>query len=102
MLDPYTYAQQCWVSKAMSAKFKWAHVGVWLLKTYQGLAVSLGCKLGVNAEVWRTMERGVQVVEEESMVFSTIEVGVKHAGPSGLGDLEVKEYIACTRCRPLE
>ena len=26
------------------------------------------------------------------MGFSTIEVGEKHAGPSGLGDLEVPEY----------
>ena len=26
------------------------------------------------------------------MVFSTIDIGDKHAGPSGLGDLEVTEY----------
>ena len=31
---------------------------------------------------------------EESVVFSNIEVRVKRAGPSGLGDLEVTEYIA--------
>ena len=35
-----------------------------------------------------------QVEEEESVVFSNIEVRVKRAGPSGLGDLEVTEYIA--------
>ena len=40
------------------------------------------------------MERGLQVEEEESVVFSNIEVRVKRAGPSGLGDLEVTEYIA--------
>ena len=33
------------------------------------------------------------MVEEESVVFSNIEVRVKRAGPSGLGDLEVTEYI---------
>ena len=31
------------------------------------------------------------------MVFSNIEVRVKRAGPSGLGDLEVTEYIARIR-----
>ena len=36
------------------------------------------------------------------MVFSTIEVEDKHAGPSGLGYLKVTEYIARTRRRPLE
>ena len=36
------------------------------------------------------------------MVFSNIEVGDKHAGPSGLGDLEVTEYIARIRRGPLE
>ena len=38
------------------------------------------------------------------MVFKKIEVRVKHAGPSGLGDLEVTEYIARIRVRsgPLE
>ena len=46
----------------------------------------------VELKVWRT-ERGLQVEEEESVVFSNIEVRVKHAGPSGLGDLEVTEYI---------
>ena len=35
--------------------------------------------------------------EEENVVFSNIEVRVKHAGPSGLGDLEVTEYIAHTQ-----
>ena len=42
------------------------------------------------------------MVEEENVVFSTIEVGDKHAGPSGLGDLEVTEYIARIRRGPLE
>ena len=38
-------------------------------------------------EVCRT-EWGLQVVEEESVVFSTIEVRDKHAGPSELGNLD--------------
>ena len=46
--------------------------------------------------------RGLQVVEEESVVFSNIEVRVKRAGPSGLGDLEVTEYIARIRSGPFE
>ena len=33
------------------------------------------------------------------MVFSNIEVWVKHVGPSGLGDLEVTEYISRIRVR---
>ena len=37
----------------------------------------------IELEFWRT-ERGLQVVKEESVVFSTIEVGDKHAGPSGI------------------
>ena len=41
-------------------------------------------------------------MEEESVVFLTIEVLEKHAGPSGLGDLEVTEYIARIRRGPLE
>ena len=53
-------------------------------------------------DVWRRTKRGLQVVEEESVVFSTMEVGDKHAGPSWLGDLEVMEYIARIRCGPLE
>ena len=54
--------------------------------------------------VWRRTERDLQVVEEESVVFSNIEVRVKRAGPSGLGDLEVTEYniIARTRSGPFE
>ena len=44
--------------------------------------------------VWRRTERDLQVVEEESVVFSNIEVRVKRAGPSGLEDLEMTEYIA--------
>ena len=36
------------------------------------------------------------------MVFSNIEVRVKRAGPSGLGDLEVTEYIARIRSGPFE
>ena len=47
----------------------------------------------VELKVWRRTERGLQVEEEESVVFSNIEVRVKRAGPSGLGDLEVTEYI---------
>ena len=46
--------------------------------------------------------KGLQVEEEESMVFSKIEVRVKRAGPSGLGDLEVTEYIARIRSGPFE
>ena len=42
------------------------------------------------------------MVEEESVVFSTIEVGNKHAGTSGLADLEVMEYIARIWRGPLE
>ena len=41
----------------------------------------------VELKVWRRTERGLQVEEEESVVFSNIEVRVKRAGPSGLGDL---------------
>ena len=36
------------------------------------------------------------------MVFSNIKVRVKRAGTSGLGDLEVTEYIARTRGGPFE
>ena len=36
------------------------------------------------------------------MVFSNIEVRDKHAWPSGLGDLEVTEYIARIRSGPFE
>ena len=36
------------------------------------------------------------------MVFLNIEVRVKRAGPSGLGDLEVTEYIARIRNWPFE
>ena len=46
----------------------------------------------IELKVWRRTEQGLEVVEEESVVFSNIEVRVKHAGPSGLGDLEVMEY----------
>ena len=38
------------------------------------------------------------MVEEESVVFSNVQVRVKRAGPSGLGDLDVTEYIARIRC----
>ena len=50
----------------------------------------------VELKVWRRTEWGLQVEEEEeeSVVFSNIEVRVKRAGPSGLGDLEVTDYIA--------
>ena len=50
-------------------------------------------RMAPGRAVWRTTERDLQVVEEESVVFSNIEVRVKRAGPSGLGDLEVTEYI---------
>ena len=53
----------------------------------------------VELKVWRRTERGLQVEEEESVVFSRIEVRVKRAGPLGLGDLEVTEYIARIRVR---
>ena len=48
-----------------------------------------GAKLavGVELKVWRRTEQGPQVEEDESVVFSNIEVRVKSAGPSGLGDL---------------
>ena len=36
------------------------------------------------------------------MVISIIEVRVKRAGPSGLGDLEMTEYIARIRSGPFE
>ena len=36
------------------------------------------------------------------MVLSNIEVRVKRAGPSGLGDLEVTEYITRIRSGPFE
>ena len=52
--------------------------------------------------VWRRTERDLQVVEEESVVFSNIEVRVKRTGPSGLGDLEVTEYIARIRSGAFE
>ena len=55
----------------------------------------------VELKVWRRTERGLQVEEEESMVYSNIEVRVKRAGPSGLGDLEVTEYIR-VRSGPFE
>ena len=51
----------------------------------------------MELKVWRRTERGLQVEEEESVIFSNIEVRVKRAGPSGLGDLEVTEYIARIR-----
>ena len=56
----------------------------------------------VELKVWRRTEQGLQVEEEESVVFSNIEVRVKRAGPSGLGDLEVTEYIARIRSGPFE
>ena len=56
----------------------------------------------VELKVWRRTERGLQVEEEESVVFLNIEVRVKRAGPSGLGDLEVTEYIARIRSQQFE
>ena len=50
-----------------------------------------GFRTAPGRAVWRRMERDLQLVEEESVVFSNIEVRVKRAGPSGLGDLEVTE-----------
>ena len=61
-----------------------------------------GFRTAPGRAVWRRTERDLQVVEEESVVFSNIEVRVKRAGPSGLGDLEVTEYIACIRSGPFE
>ena len=55
----------------------------------------------VELKVWRRTERGLQVEEEESVVFSNVEVRVKRAGPSGLGDLEVTGYIR-VRSGPFE
>ena len=55
----------------------------------------------IELKVWRRTERGLQM-EEERVVFSNIKVRVKRAGPSGLGDLEVTEYIAGIRGGPLE
>ena len=55
----------------------------------------------VELKVWRRTERGLRV-EEECVVFSNIEVRVKRAGPSGLGDLEVTEYIAHIRSGPFK
>ena len=51
----------------------------------------------VKLKVWRRTERGLQVEEKESVVFSNIEVRVE---PSGLGDVEVTEYIARMRSGP--
>ena len=39
---------------------------------------------------------------EESVVFSNIVVRVKRTVPSGLGDVEVTEYIARIRSGPFE
>ena len=50
----------------------------------------------VELKVWRRTERGLQVEEEESVVFSNIEVRVKRAGPSELGWTKVTR----ARCRP--
>ena len=50
----------------------------------------------------RTAPDRAKGLEEESVVFSNIKVKVKRAGPSGLGDLEVTEYIARTRGGPFE
>ena len=55
----------------------------------------------IELKGWRRTERGLQM-EEESVVFSNIEVRVKRAGPSGLGDPEVTEYIARIRSGPFE
>ena len=74
----------------------------------QGAELAVGVRRGSRTapgrelKVWRRTERGLQVEEEESVVFLNIEVRVKRAGPSGLGDLEVTEYIARIRSRPFE
>ena len=52
----------------------------------------LGRRL-VELKVWRRTEGPSQVEEEESVVFSNIDLRVKRAVPSGLGDLEVTEYM---------
>ena len=61
-----------------------------------------GFRTAPGRAVWRRTERDLQVVEEESVVFSNIEVRVKRTGLSGLGDLEVTEYIARIRSGPFE
>ena len=55
----------------------------------------------IELKGWRRTEQGLQM-KEESVVFSNIKVTVKRAGPSGLGDLEVTEYIARIRGGPFE
>ena len=64
------------------------------------MALAIGARSRSLRDLGRRRERsgGLQVVEE-SVVFSNIEVRVKRAGPSGLGDLEVTEYIARIRIR---
>ena len=39
----------------------------------------------VELKVWRRTERGLQLEEEESVVFSNIEIRIKRAGLQGLG-----------------
>ena len=66
----------------------------------RGSGTARGRAKGLEAS--RRTKRGLQVEEEESVVFSNIEVRVKRAGPSGLGDLEVTEYIALICSGPFE
>ena len=53
----------------------------------------------VELKLWRRTERGLHVVEEESVVFSNIEVRVMRAWPSELRDLEVTHAYAAGRSR---
>ena len=64
----------------------------------QGAELAVGVRRGSRTAPGRA--KGL----EESVVFLNIEVRVKRAGPSGLGDLEVTEYIArkLIRSRPFE
>ena len=80
---------------------------------------TLGAELAVGARSTSALPRGSRTAPgrakgleengagpsgggDESVVFSNIEVRVKRAGPSGLGDLEVTEYIARIRSGPFE
>ena len=66
-----------------------------------------GAELAVGARSRSALPRGSRTAPGRakgcaSVVFSNIEVRVKRAGPSGLGDLEVTEYIARIRSGQFE
>ena len=44
-----------------------------------------GFRTAPGGVVWRRTERDLEVVEDVSVVFSNVEVRVKHGGPSALG-----------------